>query len=121
MGELSCASGQKTDKEPSSGCRVAAALEYGRAVASTAHGVAQGNGATFQLDRFEWAAPDRLEIVGSFAGIEAPSVPPTLLVGGADGEHRLTATPLDSAVDAEQWAMAFLWQEPPAPFEEAEL
>jgi hypothetical protein len=79
------------------------------------------NGATFQLDRFEWAAPDRLEIAGSFAGIEPPSMAPTLVVGGADGERWLTATPVDSPVDGEQWTAAFLWQEPPVPFEEVEL
>src|SRR5215213_2882743 len=79
------------------------------------------NGATFQLDRFEWAAPDRLEIAGSFAGIEPPSAAPTLVVGGADGRRRLTATPVESPVGGEQWTAAFLWQEPPVPFEEVEL
>jgi hypothetical protein len=79
------------------------------------------NGATFQLDRFEWAAPDRLEIAGSFAGIEPPRMAPTLVVGGADGRRRLTATPAESPVDGEQWTAAFLWQEPPVPFEEVEL
>src|SRR4051795_814109 len=79
------------------------------------------NDAAFQLDRFEWAAPDRLEIAGSFVGIEAPSVAPTLVVGGAAGERRLTATPYDSGVGEEQWTVAFLWQEPPVPFEAAEL
>jgi hypothetical protein len=79
------------------------------------------NGATFQLDRFEWATPDRLEIAGSFAGIEPPSMAPTLVVAGADGERRLTATPVDSPVDGEQWTAAFLWQEPPVPFEQVEL
>jgi len=79
------------------------------------------NGATFQLDRFEWAAPDRLEIAGSFAGIEPPRMAPTLVVGAADGPRRLTATPVDSPVDGEQWTAAFLWQEPPVPFEQVEL
>src|SRR3954447_18228635 len=79
------------------------------------------NGATFQLDRFEWAAPDRLEIAGSFAGIEPPRMAPTLVVGAADGTRRLTATPVDSPVDGEQWTAAFLWQEPPVPFEQVEL
>src|SRR3954465_8493776 len=79
------------------------------------------NGATFQLDRFEWAAPDRLEIAGSFAGIEPPSMAPTLVVGAADGPRRLTATPVDSPVDGEHWTAAFLWQEPPVPFEQVEL
>src|SRR4051794_30355736 len=79
------------------------------------------NGATLQLDRFEWAAPDRLEIAGSFAGIEPPSMAPTLVVGGTDGQRRLTAKPVDSPADGEQWTAAFLWQEPPVPFEEVEL
>jgi hypothetical protein len=79
------------------------------------------NGATFQLDRFEWAAPDRLEIAGSFAGIEPPSMAPTLVVAGADGRRRLTATPVESPAHGEQWSVAFLWQEPPVPFEEVEL
>src|SRR4051794_25033221 len=79
------------------------------------------NGATFHLDRFEWAAPDRLEIAGSFAGIEPPRTAPTLVVGAADGPRRLTATPVDSPVDGEHWTAAFLWQEPAVPFEEVEL
>ena len=91
------------------------------AVARTAGNDTSSNEAAFQLDRFEWAAPDRLEIAGSFVGIEAPSVAPTLVVGGAAGERRLTATPLDSAVDEEGWTVAFVWQEPPVPFEAAEL
>src|SRR3954447_2441079 len=81
----------------------------------------RGNGATFQLDRFEWAAPDRLEIAGSFAGVDAPSVTPTLVVGSGEGGRRLTGTPLDSDVGGEQWTAAFLWQEPPLAFEAAEL
>src|SRR3954451_8182927 len=81
----------------------------------------RGNGATFQLDRFEWAAPDRLEIAGSFAGVDAPSVTPTLVVGSGEGVRRLTGTPLDSDVDGEQWTAAFLWQEPPIAFDAAEL
>src|SRR3954465_3395215 len=79
------------------------------------------NGATFPPDRCEWAAPDRLEIAGSFAGIEPPSMAPTLVVGAADGERRLTAPPAAPRVDGEQWTGAFLWQEPPVPFEEVEL
>src|SRR4051794_39229687 len=50
---------------------------------------AVADGATFQLDRFEWAAPDRLEIAGSFAGVDAPTVTPTLVVGSGDGVRRL--------------------------------
>src|SRR3954454_7503330 len=82
---------------------------------------AVGDGATFQLDRFEWTAPDRLEVVGSFAGVETPSVAPTLVVGSGDGVRRLTGTPLDSEADDEQWTAAFLWEEPPLAFEAAEL
>src|SRR4051812_10659422 len=79
------------------------------------------DGATFQLDRFEWAAPDRLEIAGSFDGVDAASVAPTLVVGSGDDARRLTGTPGDSKADGDQWTAAFLWQEPPVAFEAAEL
>ena len=77
--------------------------------------------AQFRLDRFEWAAPDRLEIAGSFTGIDAPSGPPTLIVHGADGVRRLTGVPGERAHDEGPWNAAFLWNEPPVPFEAAEL
>lgn len=75
--------------------------------------------ARFQLERFEWAAPDRLEITGSFAGMAAPSAPPTLAIQGADGVRRLTGA--TEASDDGNWTVAFLWREPPIPFEAATL
>jgi hypothetical protein len=80
----------------------------------------QANG-TFQLERFEWAAPDRLEIAGSFAGVEPPRAAPTLLVRADDGVRRLTGATADEAGDGDPWSAAFHWREPPVPFSAAEL
>src|SRR5829696_5375366 len=78
----------------------------------------QANG-TFQLERFEWAAPDRLEIAGSFAGVEPPRAAPTLLVRADDGVRRLTGATADEAGDGDPWSAAFHWSEPPVPFSAA--
>ena len=77
--------------------------------------------ATFLLARFEWAAPDRLEIAGSFVGVDAPTGPATLTVHGADGVRRLTGAPGEPASDEESWSALFLWDQPPVAFEAAEL
>jgi hypothetical protein len=77
--------------------------------------------ATFRLARFEWAAPDRLEIAGAFTGIDTPSGAPTLIVHGADGVRRLTGVPGKRASGDGPWSASFLWSEPPVPFEAAEL
>jgi len=77
--------------------------------------------ATFRLERFEWAEPDRLEIAGSFTGIDAPSEPPTLVVHGTDGARRLTGVLGEPASAEGPWSAAFLWNEAPVPFESAEL
>jgi signal transduction histidine kinase len=81
--------------------------------------------ATFALERFAWDAPDRLEVSGWFSGLhDAPPEPPTLVVRGGDGIHRLPAVPdrLSGPVEAgRRWWAAFAWQDVPAAFERAEL
>jgi flagellar biosynthesis GTPase FlhF len=79
------------------------------------------DGATFDLERFEWAAPDRLEVAGSFHGIEAPSAAPTLVLYGADGAQRLVGAPVDHGGDGAAWVSEFVWSGPPVPFDDAEL
>jgi hypothetical protein len=78
---------------------------------------------TFELMRFAWATPDRLEIDGRFVGLdEAPPEQPVLVLRGTEGTHRLPAVVDDDADDeAEHWHAAFTWQEPPTAFEAAEL
>jgi hypothetical protein len=80
----------------------------------------------FVVERFDWGAPDRLELAGTFTGVAAESVAePVLAVHGGDGIHRLPAVGQDGndgAPDAEgRWAAAFAWLEPPVAFHTAEL
>lgn len=78
----------------------------------------------FALDRFEWGAPDRLVLAGSFSGLEGrPAAEPVLTVQGPDGPHRLPAIE-DGAgppADGARWAAAFAWLEAPVVFDQARL
>jgi hypothetical protein len=81
---------------------------------------------TFALERFAWDAPDRLEVSGWFSGLPADARPtaPVLVVRGTDGTHRLPAVSMGASTPPEEgrrWEAAFAWQEPPAPFDVAEL
>ena len=82
-------------------------------------------GATFELDRFEWTAPDRLEIVGQFLGLaESSEEAPELLLRSDEGVHRLPAVPGSVSgppEDGKPWHATFSWQEPPVPFAQADL
>jgi hypothetical protein len=76
----------------------------------------------FELERFAWGAPDRLEVSGRFEGLpEAPDDEPVLVVQGADGTHRLSAVATSSPEDGRPWWAEFAWDEPPVAFEAAEL
>jgi hypothetical protein len=81
--------------------------------------------ATFELERFAWAAPDRLELLGTFTGVRTTeATAPALVVDGPEGTHRLPA--LDGTVtgpleDGRPWSAEFGWQEAPVPFERATL
>src|ERR1051325_3030289 len=47
-------------------------------------------GEKFELERFEWQAPDRLEIAGTFHGLEqSPDDTPVLVVSGDGEAHQL--------------------------------
>ena len=81
--------------------------------------------ATFELERFVWGAPDRLEISGTFAGVgDPPAGSPVLVVRGNGDVHRLPAV-LDSVsgppADGHRWLAAFAWQEAPVAFDAAVL
>jgi hypothetical protein len=89
-------------------------------------GDAQGTlPATFELERFVWAAPDRLRVSGRFTGLgHAAPADPVLVVRGRDRMHRLQALP-DSLSgppeDGSLWSAEFAWQEPPVAFDAAKL
>jgi hypothetical protein len=79
----------------------------------------------FALERFAWGAPDRLEIAGTFVGLdEAPAGLPVLVLTGPDRTHRLPAAEDDVSgppANGQPWSAAFVWQEPPAAFDAAML
>jgi hypothetical protein len=80
---------------------------------------------TFELARFTWGAPDRLELSGRFRGLpEGPTGLPELLISGAEGEHRLPVLPNSLSgplVNGRPWEAVFAWQEPPVAFDAARL
>jgi hypothetical protein len=83
------------------------------------------NGRSFALERFAWGAPDRLELSGTFNGLdEPPAGLPVLVLTGAELTHRLPAAADDvsgAPENGQPWSAAFMWQEPPAAFETAVL
>lgn len=80
---------------------------------------------TFELERFEWAAPDRLQLAGTFAGLAgADTDAPTLVVHGAEHTHRLAAVAdeqTEPPQDGRRWTATFAWAEAPEAFNAAEL
>src|SRR5918999_2061009 len=85
----------------------------------------QQRAGTFELERFVWGAPDRLEISGTFAGVgDPPAGSPLLVVRGNGDTHRLPAV-LDSVsgppADGHRWLAAFAWLEAPVAFDAAVL
>jgi hypothetical protein len=80
---------------------------------------------TFELARFAWGAPDRLELSGRFLGLrDGPPDGPELVISGADGAHHLPVVPgslTGPMEDGRWWDAVFAWQEPPVAFEAAQL
>jgi hypothetical protein len=87
----------------------------------------QPAGPTFELRRFVWAAPDRLELSGTFGGLQDAPVDdaPMLVVRAGESVHRLPAVAdsLDRPPnkDGGAWQAAFAWQDAPVAFDVAEL
>jgi hypothetical protein len=81
--------------------------------------------ATFELERFTWEAPDRLQVSGRFTGLgEVPPDAPVLVACGPERTHRLQALPESlsgSLEDGNPWSAEFAWQEPPVAFDAATL
>jgi hypothetical protein len=80
---------------------------------------------SFALERFVWGGPDRLELAGTFTGLdESPSGLPVLVLSGRERTHRLPAAEGDVSGAHENgrlWSAAFVWHEPPAAFDAAVL
>src|SRR2546423_12439857 len=81
--------------------------------------------AAFDVERFEWTAPDRLEVAGRWSGVRGMRfVRPTLALRG-EGERRRLLALLEhkpwAAEDGEQWLAAFPWEGEPFDADSAEL
>ena len=81
--------------------------------------------AIFELERFEWTAPDRLELTGVWMGLRARRfIRPTLVLDTDAGRRRLLAL-LEhkpwSADDGAAWIAAFAWSGEPAEVAGAQL
>ena len=79
-----------------------------------------------EIERFEWAAPDRLELSGVWSGLRGNRfMRPTLVVVESGGRRRRLLALLDhkpwAAEDGEDWIAAFAWDGEPVEVESAEL
>jgi hypothetical protein len=82
-------------------------------------------GVAFEVERFEWTSPDRLELVGRWSGLRGHRfLRPTLDVQ-VDGDRRRMLAVLEhkpwAPEDGQDWVAAFAWRGEPAHFDEAEL
>jgi hypothetical protein len=79
----------------------------------------------FEVERFEWAAPGRLEVAGRWFGLRGHRfMRPALVVSSGDDRRRLLAL-LEhkpwAAGDGEPWVAAFGWEGDPVDLDAAEL
>src|SRR3954468_6082781 len=82
-------------------------------------------GTVFEVERFEWTAPDRLELAGRWFGVRGMRfVRPTLSLRGDELHRRLVADLEHKAwnpEDGELWLAAFPWVGDPVAADTAEL
>src|SRR6478672_11741915 len=84
--------------------------------------MAQTQHLSFELERFEWVAADRLEVVGRWQGIRGRRLArPVLTVEAGGTRRRLTAMPGGQLTGDEPWRALFAWPHEPADIEAAEL
>ena len=79
---------------------------------------------SFELERFEWVADDRLEVSGRWQGLTGRRLARPVLTVEADGRRRrLTALPGGQlpGKGGEAWRASFSWPHGPADVESAEL
>jgi hypothetical protein len=81
--------------------------------------------AVLEIERFEWATPERIELVGYWTGLRGRRfVRPTLVLKGEGEQTRLLALLEHKpwvAHDGEEWTAAFAWEGEVVKFEGAEL
>jgi hypothetical protein len=87
--------------------------------------------ASFALERFDWVAPDLLEVAGRFSNVPETAVTePVLLIQSAGATHRLHIAPQSGPRPARvglrrfgagQWRALFAWPGPPTSVDRAAL
>ena len=81
--------------------------------------------AVFEIERFEWAKPDRIELVGTWAGVGARRFIRPTLVLERDGEPVRLLALLDHKpwhpVDGQDWIAAFAWDGEPVRCQSADM
>src|SRR5918997_5094981 len=65
---------------------------------------------SFELERFEWASPDRLEVEGQWHGLRRRLPRATLVVEVGGERRRLRALPDGGTDSPEHWIAAFPWE-----------
>ena len=76
---------------------------------------------SFVLERFDWTAPDRMELAGTFSGLPTSGAgAAVLVVESGDGALRLPAVEATGDGDG-GWSAAFAWLQPPVAFDVARL
>src|SRR3954447_22910547 len=79
---------------------------------------------SFELERFEWAGDDRLQVVGRWQGLKGRRLArPGLYVDVEGGRRRLSAVPGGGAPSSagERWTAAFPWPHGVVEIDGAEL
>ncbi|HEX6714783.1 MAG TPA: hypothetical protein VF066_15430 [Thermoleophilaceae bacterium] len=81
--------------------------------------------AVLEIERFEWAGPERIELVGYWSGLRGRRFVRPTLVLKREGEQRRLLAILEhkpwAAHEGEEWTAAFKWTGEVAKFESAEL
>src|SRR4051795_927388 len=79
----------------------------------------------FEVDQFEWSAPDRLQVSGRWFGLRGHRFMRPALMVETDGRRRRLLALLEhkpwAAEEGEPWLAAFGWPGGPADLDAAEL
>jgi hypothetical protein len=79
----------------------------------------------FEVERFEWTSPERLELVGRWSGLRGHRFLRPTLDAEVGGERRRMLADLEhkpwAPEEGQDWIAAFTWRGDPGSFDEAEL
>jgi hypothetical protein len=82
-------------------------------------------GVAFEVERFEWTSPERLELVGRWSGLRGHRFLRPTLDAEVGGERRRMLADLEhkpwAPEEGQDWIAAFTWRGDPGSFDEAEL